>query len=1361
MTTEGAESFTAYIFTSSNIVDPVATSPSVTIVDTSQGAAPPPPPEYSIVPAALAVNEGTPLIITVNTLNVDDNTRLYWSINNVTTGNADFVNRSGSVLIVGGTGSFSITPTQDNLVESSETFTVTIRTVSASGDPVLTSDPITINAAASQSLLLGQTITPTIYNNARTQIAGVLGVTTTGQVGATQGYGQVLASLPVSQHEKITEAHLDNLRLDITKTTIHQSGTDPNLVNVALGNVELADVFDSYSVLATTCNTLKDQIGLNQLATTSYTQTATYSAYTGTPNTGGGWKNYAFYELTVTFSTADAARYFFNAGSSFKFSASRTGGTIAPTVGLNQNTSWTNLLLDVTADNPAFAKNDFYALGTAYSTVYNKNSTGIYSANYYRISAKSNVADNSYGGATVVTFKIEFVDAFNDGNTSNYDGVDGIFESVVVRNMPKGMDLGGAISVAAPTSVLPTPSNAFTVDGTPIYITATYQITASPTSVTEAGATINFTFTASNYNVPNMVTWFITATTQTGLSDFVETGWTTATTIDGYKQLIKVTPLTPTSTFKSSITTASIVTNPDSTTEGTETFTVTAVPMADGSGGGTPSDPVTITVTDSSKTPTPGYTWTLPTVVGPATELSCIPGEGLGAVGYWGINSVALTGAAALVIYGIYLDISANSNINSYKMTLWDGTVLTESDTTFYTLPTPKSIANGASVTFTVQVGSTSGNAGDGTVKIRFRSNAGSADGTGPNIVGPSYNSVVQSVSVRIVAPTVSLSVTASPASVSFYYITGNTGSASTEITVTNNGNARATLSNYNVSNPGGGTVSAGLISGLILAGASKTTTVTYSSSSAIPSGTSTVSITGNNNLIGTTSASRNISVIATQAFGIISPRFSLASSLTGQVGKSNTFILTIDNNGLAALTVTAITVTPGTFMSATPVLLALPFTIPAGGSRTISYFWSRSNIGSTLLSISITSDTGGIAGTSTSLSETFSATGLIPSVSFTSNNGAVTNSYSFSTRAVIKKLSHLSFSLTDAEPNGYMWIAPQWESGLMHQYLIDVNITTPAQFGPDSTNPAPSRQTLSSTGTTTAWGTYTDETKYWRTGIGKIWLIIQNGKLDNGTQSYYVNPFNGSGKLNYIEVEIIPNMKQTLYLDTYSISNLDPGTNTITNPKYWWSMSGGPSDSIMYYKGSGTSDTNNPGKDYDGEGATQLDASGFVVMGDGAEWSFNIRTISRQFRATYKGTEYVSDIKTATVNSPAFFPQPGGGAWVSPDPSYAPDIDVWYRFLRRLSPLVVGRVYRLDTSVDDLMWSVVTTDQDGALFPSFQTLFGTGGTASFTATKTYAILTWVVKNTGGPGNFKLTVTDTVTNSIVYSTTQGGAVAWS
>jgi hypothetical protein len=211
--------------------------------------------------------------------------------------------------------------------------------------------------------------------------------------------------------------------------------------------------------------------------------------------------------------------------------------------------------------------------------------------------------------------------------------------------------------------------------------------------------------------------------------------------------------------------------------------------------------------------------------------------------------------------------------------------------------------------------------------------------------------------------------------------------------------------------------------------------------------------------------------------------------------------------------------------------------------------------------------------------------------------------------------------------------------------------------------------------------------------------------------------------------------------------------------------MKGGPSDTTMYYKGSGTSDTNYPGYNYEDPanntlGGTPLDASGRATMAAGTQWDYGIRTLSRQFKALYNGVEYVSDIKTVAVHSPAFFPLPGGYGWAKSNNSDPADIGTWFAFYRRLTPLVVGQQYVVTTEVDDEMWSVVATDQDGALVPAWPTSFGTRQIRVFTATQTYGLLTWVAKNTGGPGSFFVEVVHFGNYNVIYSTNLGGSAFW-
>lgn len=102
-----------------------------------------PPPTYSVVSAGgvTSINEGSSLTFNVTTTNVANGTTLYWTNSNST----DFSITSGSFIINSNAGSFSVTPTADSTTEGAETFTVSVRTVSTSGDIVATSSIITIN----------------------------------------------------------------------------------------------------------------------------------------------------------------------------------------------------------------------------------------------------------------------------------------------------------------------------------------------------------------------------------------------------------------------------------------------------------------------------------------------------------------------------------------------------------------------------------------------------------------------------------------------------------------------------------------------------------------------------------------------------------------------------------------------------------------------------------------------------------------------------------------------------------------------------------------------------------------------------------------------------------------------------------------------------------------------------------------------------------------------------------------------------------------------------------------------------------------------------------------------------------------
>jgi hypothetical protein len=144
-TTEGAETLILELRSSSSSGTPLATSSTVTIVDASTT---PILPTYDVAPSIYSVNEGSSLVFYITTSGVPDGTVLYWTINNITSNNADFGVTSGSATISSNASQFSVTPTADSTTEGPESFSVSIRSVSITGQVLATSPSITIGDAS-------------------------------------------------------------------------------------------------------------------------------------------------------------------------------------------------------------------------------------------------------------------------------------------------------------------------------------------------------------------------------------------------------------------------------------------------------------------------------------------------------------------------------------------------------------------------------------------------------------------------------------------------------------------------------------------------------------------------------------------------------------------------------------------------------------------------------------------------------------------------------------------------------------------------------------------------------------------------------------------------------------------------------------------------------------------------------------------------------------------------------------------------------------------------------------------------------------------------------------------------------------
>ena len=279
------------------------------------------------------------------------------------------------------------------------------------------------------------------YNNIRSQIDQILGAGT-----GSRGYGQALAStaLPAAPAPiTVQDEQWDALYYDLVNILVHQNGTTPLLPNVDGGDViRLGASFplSAYQTALTAADSNRFELALGQ-SVISAKGSATY---------GSAWNTQAQSTVTVTFSSADNARYFFNSGGKIRFTSSRIGGSSS-----GQNNAWTALL--DSAGVVSFGGNtptiNFYALTSSYQTSYTKSSSGAYGSNSYRIETRCDVANNSGGGASTVYFRITWSDAYVDYQPSPpNDQVDGILSLSVEEQKASGsMQPTGSFSILSPT----------------------------------------------------------------------------------------------------------------------------------------------------------------------------------------------------------------------------------------------------------------------------------------------------------------------------------------------------------------------------------------------------------------------------------------------------------------------------------------------------------------------------------------------------------------------------------------------------------------------------------------------------------------------------------------------------------------------------------------------------------------------------------------------------------------------------------------------------------------------------------------------------------------------------------------------
>lgn len=250
------------------------------------------------------------------------------------------------------------------------------------------------------------------YNELRTRIENILG---NGR--ANSGYGQGLKSFRAEEGALISSEQWNSLSEDLSNTVIHQTGSFPEIPVFSTNRlITLAD-FDLLMSLTSVLDTNKFSVGTGRSQVKVIESKSTTQPWTVRAQTN----------LTVTFSTGDEARYFFNSGGKIRLTSSRSGGNTS-----QQNSAWSNLLesvgvLDFVA-NPNTGIG-FYNLTNEYQTWFQRNVSTPYSLNYFRVEVSSDVSSNSFGSARKLFFKITWEDLFS----APQDRVDGELKINVIQ----------------------------------------------------------------------------------------------------------------------------------------------------------------------------------------------------------------------------------------------------------------------------------------------------------------------------------------------------------------------------------------------------------------------------------------------------------------------------------------------------------------------------------------------------------------------------------------------------------------------------------------------------------------------------------------------------------------------------------------------------------------------------------------------------------------------------------------------------------------------------------------------------------------------------------------------------------------
>lgn len=402
------------------------------------------------------------------------------------------------------------------------------------------------------------------YNTIRNKINNVLGIGS-----GTSGYGATVASTTVDQYENITLDQWQTLRSEINQCYKHVSGSNSPLGIINSTTKITAPFVNLMNTSADFIVTNKDSVAAGQT-----TLTTGLSAERNTP-----WNGAIARVCTVTWSSEDNIRNFFNAGGNISIALSR--GSVGTGVSQGKNTDWA-VIIDA---NPtlSFTQSN-YRNATANVQIRSAVTGTQYTSNYLRA-----------WGHKITNTSVRITVLFDDATLAASTGVGtGWIDEPVDMRITTSVNYYS--STDAVTSPTPDATNQWTDLGfveirtdpanisVPSGPSPTYTITPNASSVNE-GSSITFTIGGTNI-VNGTYYWTVTNSGDFGTSNgsFV---------INNNAGTFSVTPTA------------------DSTTEGAESFTAS---LRSGSASGpilATSTAVTINDTSQAVAPpvTPTYTF--------------------------------------------------------------------------------------------------------------------------------------------------------------------------------------------------------------------------------------------------------------------------------------------------------------------------------------------------------------------------------------------------------------------------------------------------------------------------------------------------------------------------------------------------------------------------------------------------------------------------------------------------------------------------------------------------------------------------------------------------------------------------------